>query len=333
MRLRFLALALAGLAIAYGAIWYSLAQEAEDRIRRLLASAKAAGIEAEVRDLQTGGFPYRIELAAEDFTLRRRRSALPWSVRLPALDIFTHPWTPAHYVAGARDARFALGTVELASPQAEASWRRTDAAAYLDADLGPASLQIPGGAPVRAGRAELHVRLPRGGGAENAGLLAEERADLAFDARDVALGDYARLAPAPVMEKAALRLQVRGAAPLPMTAASLAAWRDAGGTLEVADLSADWGPAALQAEGSLSLDEDLRPLGALTVTMRRPGLIVRWLKAHGLIDARTAGLLSETVASMQAALGPGEPVTLPLTLQDGQAYLGPLPIAQVGPVI
>ena len=46
--------------------------------------------------------------------------------------------------------------------------------------------------------------------------------------------------------------------------AALRRWRDAGGTIEVARLAADHGPARLRTSGTLALDTNLQPVGAFT---------------------------------------------------------------------
>ena len=49
-----------------------------------------------------------------------------------------------------------------------------------------------------------------------------------------------------------------------ITAETLGRWRDAGGTLELADIIIDWGPLRLAGAGTLALDDALQPVGALT---------------------------------------------------------------------
>lgn len=112
-------------------------------------------------------------------------------------------------------------------------------------------------------------------------------------------------------------------------------WRDAGGVLELGRVELDWGPLGLDGKGTLGLDQKFRPLGTFTARMRGLMQTLDLLISAGLLKPGQA--VPAKIALL--ALGGkkdenGERViVLPITLQDGQLYLGPAPVVRISPVL
>jgi hypothetical protein len=90
----------------------------------------------------------------------------------------------------------------------------------------------------------------------------------------------------------------------------------------------------MNAEGTVALDAEFRPIGALTAEIEGVDAVIDGFKRLGTLGDMGAeaakfvlGLMSETRAGDGARV-----VTLPLTAQDGQLYLGPVPIAPLSPL-
>lgn len=130
---------------------------------------------------------------------------------------------------------------------------------------------------------------------------------------------------APGLEHAECELQVKGAlAPAPWPAA-VEAWRDAGGSVELAAVAVRYGPLTATGDGTLALDRTLQPEGAMRLEVRGLPAALDALAARGLVDPRLAGTLAGVLASAAAA----DAVPLPLTLQDRMLSVGPLPVARL----
>lgn len=128
---------------------------------------------------------------------------------------------------------------------------------------------------------------------------------------------------------------LRGAPPPGPLREALAAWRDAGGVLELHNSSLHWGPLILSGDGTLTLDHELRPLGALSARIRGLGATLDRFADAGMIE-RGQAIAIELAASALAGERDesGEKVVaLPLTLQDGRLYLGPVPLFRLSPVL
>ncbi len=118
-------------------------------------------------------------------------------------------------------------------------------------------------------------------------------------------------------------------------AAALAAWRDAGGLVEVEDLALTWGPLDVNASGTVTLDPQLRPQGAFTARIRGLPEVLDALVRQGLIEPGMAFALKLTAMTLASGnSGDGRAVVeLPITLQDGRFYLGPVALFRLAPVL
>jgi hypothetical protein len=115
---------------------------------------------------------------------------------------------------------------------------------------------------------------------------------------------------------------------------ALARWRDLGGRLEIATLSLAWDSLAVSASGRLALDQELRPEGVLDAWWRGLSETIdrlataKVLKAEAVL-ALKIGLLA--LPTRTAADGAKE-VSLPITFEGGQLYLGPIPVTSLRPL-
>jgi hypothetical protein len=111
----------------------------------------------------------------------------------------------------------------------------------------------------------------------------------------------------------------------------LARWRDRGGTVGVQRFAMTWGPAHTQASATITLDQQLQPMGAATLR------VVGWeaasdaLGRSGTIDPRAATVVRAMlglVARQPDDGGPSE-VELPVTLEEGIVSVGHVPLFRV----
>ena len=119
-----------------------------------------------------------------------------------------------------------------------------------------------------------------------------------------------------------LSANLLGPLPAKPLAEALAQWRDAGGTVEVSRLNMGYGPLDIRAVGTLALDEELQPIGALTTQIQGFFLALDALKRAGIIRSRNAAMAKVVLGVLARRPRGGGPATLslPLTLQDRQLY-------------
>lgn len=106
---------------------------------------------------------------------------------------------------------------------------------------------------------------------------------------------------------------------------TVTAWRDGGGKLLLRGLTVDWGPLLLFAEGALSLDGEMRPLGDIRTRVQGYREVLQALVKSGMVkleDASQAAIVLDLLSKTPA--DGGRPVLeLPLSARDGTLFLGP----------
>jgi hypothetical protein len=113
----------------------------------------------------------------------------------------------------------------------------------------------------------------------------------------------------------------------------LATWRDSSGILDLKHIELDWGTLWAKGAGTLTVDDEYRPLGAFSFeTLGLPELIGRATEA-GVFDQDSGRTLQRALTAL--ASGTDEKgrqrVKLPLTLQDGSLYLGQIELGELRP--
>lgn len=327
MGLRLLLIGIVLAALAYTGVWFQMADGARERLDTTVAAAEQRGMAIDFASAETHGFPDRVGLRLEDLAVDGGN--VPLHLQTARLRLAARAWAPEHILGEGKELRVTLNDWRLSAPTSRMSWRRRSESRDLDIDFGQVRL-VPRGQSANARTAkglELHIRLPRNGGTGESSLLAPRRARIAVSSRALALGGD--MTP---IERLSGKSVLRGAIAYPFDRAALAAWRDDGGTLEIESLELAWGDLNAEATGSLSLDEAFRPIGAVTITVNDPAALLDKLVESGLVEAELARRVRPALVALGRSRG-GEPIELPLTLQEGRVLLSGIAIARTRPVI
>ena len=131
---------------------------------------------------------------------------------------------------------------------------------------------------------------------------------------------------------ASIDLIAHGAWPASGGREAAAAWRDAGGSLDVAHLAGQWGTLDVRGSGRATLDADLQPRAQLALTVIDPQAAIAMLGDTGAISrgAATAAGAVLGLMALPARLA-GQPATLdlPLRVEGGLVLAGQIPIARL----
>lgn len=333
---------LAGLAAAHAMLWHWMGGRLEEGFTAWAQSRRAQGWRVEYGTPQRGGWPFSATLRLPDFRLSGGDATLPGGIdwRVPALDLrVVLPRLDELRIEPKGPQRLRLGALEL--PFAA---DRLTGLLPLQADV------LPRGGEFRADR--LRLGLPGTAADGGPGGLEIRRLEVTLDTRSSATEGESAIALSvqsqgitlpslsqgrswplgPRIETAGLTASLTGPLPVgrvPTRRAEI--WRDAGGVLELRDVTLRWGPTAASAAATLALDEALQPMGAGTVRLVGAQEALSMLGAGGVIDARTAETASRMAALLARPGGEGEPpqIELPLTLQDRRLSLARLPVLRL----
>ena len=133
-----------------------------------------------------------------------------------------------------------------------------------------------------------------------------------------------------VVHRLSVALRVQGRPPQ-IRPEDLAAWSRDGGTVEVDRAALDWGPLKLAVNGTLALDKDLQPMGAMTAEVRGAAQALTALQDQ--LKPNEMNIARSVVGMLARPDEDGQPVIkAPLTIQYRGLFVGPLKVAAV-PVI
>ena len=116
---------------------------------------------------------------------------------------------------------------------------------------------------------------------------------------------------------------------------SVVDWRDDGGTIEINKLRVDAPPISLEMRGTLSLDQELKPIGAGKVLVYGAKEFIE--KKVGTRDiSRTEGLIIQLALSLLPTKINGDgklSIQIPITAQKGKLQLGPFMITELFSIV
>jgi hypothetical protein len=313
------------LAGGYAAWWFYLAGMMRDGLNDWAMQERKRGGAVEFQGLRTDGFPFEVTAVADAVSIRRADGSewqgartvgrlAPWNpreIRL-TLDGQNRFRTPALGNRPGADITATGGAGAFTLGLDQGHLALTDI--VVDQRITARGLDIAGSRP--ATPPQNHTET---------GLTVQ------MQASGITLPAGQRLPLGRAVENAALTAEVKGPLPDDLGRAAVAAWSNAGGTVEINSLGLNWGPLRVTADGTVALDHDLQPQGALSAAIE--GL-------NPTLDAAvTAGLLRPNDAVM-AKVGLGllarrktaddQPIVdAPLTVQNGWFYVGPIRLTPV----
>ncbi len=343
---RRLSLAVLGVAVvALGALalyWFWAADRVATAIAQWTEEQRARGYEIAYMGPETSGFPLRL---AVRFTEPRVASPQGWRWSGAAIAGEAAFWQP-------RRLRLDLPLRQRLS----ADWRGHRRELSLEAETARGLIHLGRDGWLKAATIEMErltLSEPGGGTQGGAALRADrlrydvtrrpptlESTDdwtllLSGETRGIALPEGTPNPFGEKVERIAFDATLHGAIRKGAPAKALARWRDAGGLLEVHELALAWGPLDLRAEGTVALDQRLRPQGAFTARIRGLSDALDAFAARGLIEPGVAlalKLTALTLARQRDEAGKAV-VELPITLQDGLFFLGPAALFRLSPVL
>ena len=325
------AVAIAALAAAYSAYWFYVAGALESGIDGWVEIQRQNGVELAFSRDKIHGFPgdFRTNIQAPLVKMPVNGRVLTWigadlALRMSPFDLhavgFSAPG--AHRLEGPD------GNLYI---QAEALQGRIEIGpdgllSKLSAGLAKARLTLPNAVEIQASSARLAIALP----AQPPARYPEPLVGFDLAAENLALPAGMRLLTADPLTRIAAAGAMLGPVPaLPVDQAA-AAWRDAGGVLDLKSFAFAKGPLAVTGSATLALDRNLQPEGAASLVGRGLAPSIDLLAGEGLIAPADALKFKAFVLGAQREGADGVPeVATGLTLQDGLLSWGPFPIARL----
>ena len=320
----------------YTAYWFVLAGEAREAIARWSGNWRASGFEISHAEPDLGGFPLSLRASVAAPSVGGGHGAQAWRWRGAGIAASFRPWNLSRFtfridgrneitVGDAGRRRYQL---EATSAVAAIRLGAGDRVERIDADFAAIKVREDSWTePLRIGRVRVE------GSGYRRGSAGPRATDVALIIEDAALPVAPRGPLGRTIARVRADVTVFGTFPERPLEAALAAWRDDGGTVELRGLVVHWGPLDLSADGTLALDAELRPIGALSASIAGVDEAVASLLAEGSIGAAEAAAL-RVAFNLFARItsSAGDRVNVPITVQDGRIFVGPVAVARIGPL-
>jgi hypothetical protein len=342
MRRRAVAIGSAGLVLAaaiYSAFWWFAAGRFAVVVDDWAAERRRAGWHVDYRLGPVRGFPLALEGRIEGARLAGPGAPPTWSWQPPPIEARSRPWRPREIaVAAPGRHRIAIASasgeshIDLATAGARGRIRSSGGAwpeISLDlAEVSATTSMRPAPVAIKSVAARLSPRP-----APNRPGASADAPWLVFAATHITLPE----SPPPALGRIVERVEFDGTFVGRLRSGpadeALAAWRDSGGTVEIARVRLQWGPLDIEGAGTLALDEAMRPLASGNIRIQGYGETIEELARAGVVRSREA-IVAQLTMRLLARPGRGgrDEFLAPVTVQYGWLSIGPARLLPVPPL-
>lgn len=296
--------------------------------------ARAAGWQVQLGPMRRGGWPFAGSVTITGSTVGAGAPLTPDTLgwRSERLRLRIPLWYPTgiELIAEGRQSLHRAGGEELSGTaddlRATLPMQWGHGAEGFDLAVRHLSLTDENGSGVTIGLLQGHAELPD--------APAEGEPVLRFSVSTEAIGLPGDIAwpLGPNIASLSLDGTLQAAIPTEGTmAARAAAWRDAGGSLEIHRMALGWGPLGLAASATLALDDQLQPMGAGNGHFVGYAATLDALASNGVMSRSAATAAKAVLALLAGTSSDGEvaEVDVPLTLQYRTLSMRQVPLVRL----
>jgi hypothetical protein len=319
-------------AVILGVGWWVILDTTRSDIETAIEARRSMGYTVAYDDLAVGGFPWRMVVFLSPLSVAppEEDGAAPWLWSAPGISIeiriFAETPTMAFTVPETQRLDYGGRVMDITLERGVIYYDpANETPEGLDFDVRGIVVATPAG---RFALSSLTGRIQRG---------PDSRLDVEIDGRDLSLPPRA---PASEAEKIlgreisgiGITASHDGALPESFSAEALAAWSANGGTVEFERLLVDWGALEMAAEGTLTLDRELRPEAAFSAEIAGYGKLLDGLAESGRMKPRDASFAKTFLNLMAKDKAGRRVIEAPITAQGGTLFIGPLPLFKLAPI-
>jgi len=310
--------------------WHLVISQLETGLHAWIADRRAKGWQVRIGSVSRGGVSLSPSLTVHDVAITGGSPMIPGGVSWHAsgvvlkVDLFD-PWRLMIEPRGLQALRLPDGSavsVFADSLQVGIAAASPDGM-IVDIDAGGVRAGIP---DVTASIDQMEARIAWLPTAE----AGDRVATFALSCKGLQLPAGIRWPLGPLVEVVAAEGTITGPLPdAPGPRAAAVAWRDGGGSLEVAVQSLVWGPLNATGSATLALDEELQPMGAGTAHLIGYQGTFDALGSNGVLT-HSAVKAAKALLSLMAGVPSGreqQAVDVPLTLQFRTLSMRQIPLA------
>lgn len=314
--------------------WWAFGSSALDRtLTDWVDQRRSEGWAADVADIDVAGFPNRFDTTLTDVHFADPQTGVAWSA--PFLQFLSLAYKPHQVIAvlpNEHRLSTPLQTLDFTHDRARGSIFMEPAPslplerAVIVVDALNVSTNLGWIARLDQGRFASEQIPAR----QNAHRIGAELIGFYPPDQMISLIDPAGLLPASV-ERLRFDADIGFTAPWDRSAIEVA--RPQITSIDLADLSAEWGSITFRAAGALTVDARGTPTGEISIKAVDWRRLLQMSVASGLISENLAPSIENALELIAALKGPSDTIDADLTLRSGSVFLGPIPLGDAPKII
>ena len=339
MRARFLLAFTLLLIVGYSLFWFQLAKKVEKNTLDWIVNSESRlnGTKFYVNDLSLSGFPYKIVIKASSLTASipsGRFSTDPLWISIPEVAVVFQPWKPNHAIIIADYFNVELSLFN--EQKANMAFDKVKSSIILDPvtnhlnnlSIVAESISWYYGDEIKINESpavedvEFHLRRS---------ILLQNDYDLPvnssvfFKASNLKINELSSTAFGVDENELRIDAQLHANKHPEYNVVELTKWRDEGGTISIRKFEYVTKDLVLSLTGDVTLDEELKPLGAFNANILSDGNLLNNLP-KGLMNLQP----KDPIPPGQTA---NQGVSLSIRMRNGGLYLGPLMLMELWSVV
>lgn len=336
---------LALISVAYTAYWFFVATKLKDGVEIWLAEQTGPAVQASFQRMEISGYPlsFRVimlapSLAATSLSASRSGDGWRWQGERAVAEM--KPWNFNRFqVDLSGNHKVAVNTADRRVQYAGNAERvLIDTQLYTDGQpefmtLDVGRLSIKGqrrGETVAAGQLEILARRLMPDPITN----KTPTFSLKLKAENLTLPSFLGWPLGHDIAKLDSTIRLLGEIDDPRSLKNITKWRDDGGIIEIDSVDLKYGPLSMRANGTLALDNNFQPLGALSANFQGFFSTINRLRDARIIRSRDAAMAKVVLGVLSKRSPGGGPATLslPLSIRDGKLTAQQMNLMTVPPI-
>lgn len=330
----------------YSFFWFQMADQAEQTTLEWIADSerRLGGVKIFVGDITVSGFPYKIGVEASSLNAvipAGKLGSEPISITVPEIAVVYQPWKPNHGIIVADYLDAVVGNIS--NPDVNVTFDKVKSSVILD----PVSMELNNLSVVAQNiswyrgveaevdetssmeGAEFHLRRSTGVLSDQVGFDLPVNRAIYFKAQNASIKEFAATILGERADEFKMEAFLHASEQPDYTREGLSKWRDEGGTLSIRSFEYGTAKTGLTLNGDVTLDENLKPLGAFDANIANIEGLMRTLAENENIPQIARQLLLGQAQSDTSS----EEVPVSISLQNGLLYFGPIMMMELPPVI
>ncbi|MEL7115860.1 MAG: DUF2125 domain-containing protein [Pseudomonadota bacterium] len=312
--------------VGWSAIWFFGARAVDRNLTAWLDQRHSAGWMANYSEVRTRGYPNRFDTTLSDIELADPGTGLAWTA--PFFQIFRLSYQPRHAIVVWPE------TQTIATPDQRIEIESTSARGsfvFQQGDLWPLESATTVFEGLRlTSTADWTAEIETMRLATRPSERVEGAIDVGFEAQAFSPASAAiqQLSDMGIVPRTLERLRVDASLTFdaPWDRRAIEVGRPVLEAIELHRAEAIWGELELWAAGRVTLDGQGRASGEVTLKFKNWREMLELAKTTGWIGDRLIGPIERAFEVLSGLAGSSKTLDVPLTLRDGRATFGPIPI-------